>query len=177
MKTAKPGMHVPPWHAPGTTSKHISRPPNASYATKCAQPNKPVSTATLHSIQRNMQLNHQQNIKKPSSTWHPPLLLIANSSPNLPLLLPLSTNTSVNSTQPQIPTTSTPCPNRPLIHDHINRPILIHHFPHQSTTTTHRAEKRRCISLQQSSATTPIPSRQWKLLLDALLSRWKQTYQ
>ena len=98
LQTAKPGMHVPPLHAPGTTSKHISRPPNASYETKCAQPNKPGSTATLHSIQHSTQPNHQQNIKKPSSTWHPLLLLIANSSPNLPLLLPQLTNTSVNST-------------------------------------------------------------------------------
>ena len=49
-KTAKPGMHVPPQHAPGTTSKRTSRLPNASYMTKCAQQNKPASIATLHNI-------------------------------------------------------------------------------------------------------------------------------
>ena len=64
----KPGMHVPPLNTPGTTSKYISRPPNAYYATKCAQPNKPASTATLPNIPNHPPPNHQQNIKKPSST-------------------------------------------------------------------------------------------------------------
>ena len=67
-KTAKPGMHVPPHNTPGTTSKHISRLPNVYYATKCAQPNKPASTATLHNLHNHPPPNPQQNIKKPSST-------------------------------------------------------------------------------------------------------------
>ena len=67
-KTAKPGMHVPPLNTPGTTSKHISRLPNAYYATKCAQPNKPASTATLPNIHNHPPPNHQQNIKKPSAS-------------------------------------------------------------------------------------------------------------
>ena len=63
-------------------SKRTSKLPNASYATKCAQQNKPASIATLHNINPNPQPNPQQNIKKPSSTWHPLRLLIANSSPS-----------------------------------------------------------------------------------------------
>ena len=78
-KTEKPGMHVPPLHAPGTTSKRTSKLPKTSYATKSAEQNKPASIATLHNINPNPQPNHQQNIKKPSSTWHPLWLLIGNS--------------------------------------------------------------------------------------------------
>ena len=97
-KTAKTGTHVLPLHAPGTPSKCTSRLPNASYANKCAQQNKPASIATLHNINHYPQPNHQRNIKKPSSTWPPLWLLITNSSPNWLLLLPPSTNTSTHST-------------------------------------------------------------------------------
>ena len=68
LKTAKPGMHVPPLNTPGTTSKHISRPPNVYYETKCAQPNKPASSATLPNLHNHPPPTHQQNIKQPSST-------------------------------------------------------------------------------------------------------------
>ena len=59
---------VLPLNTPGTTSKRISRLPNAYYATKCTRPNKPASIATLPNIHNYPPPNHQQNIKRPSST-------------------------------------------------------------------------------------------------------------
>ena len=76
----------------------------------------------------NPQPNHQQNFKKPSSTWHPLRLLTTNSSLSSLLLLPLSTNTSTNSTTN--PHNCHPRPNRQRLKHHLNSSIVCHYFPH-----------------------------------------------
>ena len=155
-KTAKSGMCVPPLHTPGTTSKHISRMPNASYGTKCAQPNKPASTATLHTINHFQQPNPQPNIRKPSLTWHPPPPLIANSSPHSPLPLSPLTNTSTNSTQaPQThhplskPTPTQPPPQQPC-------PLSPPPSPNYNNNSQHSKKKMRLSATVASDDPDPV---------------------
>ena len=125
--------------------KTLSRMPNASYVTKCAQPNKPASTATLHTINHFQQPNPQLNIRKPSLAWHPPPPLIANSSPRSQLLLQPLTNTSTNSTQaPEThhplskPTPTQPPPQQPC-------PLLPPPSPNYNNNSQH-SKKKMCLS-------------------------------